>query len=1236
MRAKQTRFAKRTSAGQGGFSLIELMLALLLTAVLVLAIFTVFNAYDKAVMQQEDLVEIQQMGRSALAKMQSDIMMMGRNVETDWGQEAIIYAAPWEFVFNADTDSGLSHPTTTVAFGGPDTPYTPMTAPGSGGAADWPNLSETIRYYLHDAQTSPLSDERDFSWSTLDRVLRRQSYHAADATGTTVTDDIIAFGVRYDSGSSGYYNIANSDPPLRHLVPLFTYWGDFDFNPSTPDTLWGDSNADGHLSDAEIAALLGGSYSFSYTKPDGTTQTVTASNGGAIYLVGTSTNRETTLDINRNGRIDRNILDSVIHRVELNITTMASKPDPSYHHKREYNFHYREAWVRTAVEPRNLNFKNKSDCGGPPTAPTLNTAAVDQCGAQIKLAWSASSDDGAGSNDVQWYEVMRYSSNPSGGSAVGKFLGLIPATGSSAYAYTDFDMATKSTELSTFYYQIVAVDCGDGRTASGTLSATQTQTAVLAPLDGSLYAFDSPCYTNSSMGSITLVWYKPATEPANGEYWIYRADLGADNGTMVNARTFPIAQVPISSFPTSSVPTTSTLFNALATAAETDPNPTLFTWNGYYVYRDEYGNVGRVGGVQPPRQGNQWSGSERNYYYYEVATYNPSTKCLSTPTTQKAGNPYYPLIESQSFDPASTGLGGSVSRARFSPPTITAVSDITQLDWIPGVATNAGLGVTFNASLDQFCPTAANRPNYYYIYRRKASAWPSNVLDTANNDGVFVDAGLLLVFAGVPITSSGTGSPRTYTFSDTATLYDQNTSGDNTHLGATMTANGQPSGFPTSAGYYPIIYPTLGNQTEDLYSYIVAAVNANISTGAPASPWVFGHSLPSSGGFTCNDSCVALPNAASIFSFQASYYGDAYSAYTPANDSIYVSWYWDVKPPDSSSVTLDYCTAPSSNNCVWYTATTLSPGTWATGTRYYMEHPRSLQTSGQFYRYSLNLTCSNGCSHRVMLGADIIGLEPGPVTIRSSSSAYNKTNTPGNIMNACYYENYFAWNDNLAKPAPTSGTTYPRPLLNQTQKDRLWYRIARYEKWNGESGGLTIYCSGYPQWPTKEWLVRADTTSPGVYYADTDVSTYWNYYTGPVVGKLDPRYYPIYWTGLGAWATNTPWWLTYATRTNPAMLTTNYDYLTRFQVQDWGDYLGGQFWDYVPRKFQSIGGSARQRYYCYTIETRIDTSAAGGTPPRDCWLNDTTRNPNAACSGMEITPAAEIRFEGIIPSGCAY
>ena len=1041
---------------QQGFSFVELLIGVVLAAILVAVIYQIFINYKKTVLIQEDVVDAQQAGRIALSRLKEDLMLIGRNVKLDQGQEVLIYAAPWELLFNGDVTPAYGEAAggTQIAYG-PDNSLT-YTVPALGWLPNRADTSaETVHFFIHNPTVPNV--EKHYSFSPYDREVRRQ---INDAPPT-----IVGFGLRYDDGTSAF---AYADG--EHVIPLFTYWGDFDLNPTTTDTLWGDTNGDGKLDTTEIIALLTGRYNWAYQGPSGG---VVLNNlpAGGIFMInngGTYSNDEDLNhnnlldpgeDFNHNGKLDHNILATVIHRVELNLTTISQNPDNAYHHPRDDSYHFRETWINSAVEPRNLARTQIRDCGPPPLPPSSASIVADDCGRDITLTWGRSGDDGIGANDVLWYEVSRKVEPEHGGVADWVYVSMMPASGATSYTWVDGD----TSPYHATQYHVVAVDCGASKSPpTDSNSVIPLAPTPTAPDYHYFYAYDSAAAIPGPTGSITLVWQASLDgglpDPGVIQYWIYRSDPEDVSG----ANDWPIAKVNARvtdpGGPNNTC-TSVTSLEALDIEAHIDcVNQQYWTFGNFYVWHDEVGSPGTFGGAMAPVPGGQFHiGVEPKRYFYYVRAVKPMPgvvgDCISNPTSLQTQCGDYSDV--QSYDCGSAGTG----RARFSPPIRFEVSDATIYGYNPppnNIETTR-FDTTWAASLSEFCNTAnCQKPTWYYMYR---GHYVTTLLEHTNNYSFNWDNQAVLVFKAAQANQlhnyewMDTSDPETYNHDprNTPMYLDLSKHDLEPVVGSTVDDSGR------------LITDWSGVPEGDGYNYIVAAVKTD-SAGNPTTPWGFGASCNVPGTLTSYQSCPgALLNGS--YCEQHSMHGDKYPG-LDGDDSIDV--YFQFSEPPRAGTTIFLYARPWSSGGDWGAPIDqLGPQTWAANTLYTMQQTYAQQVPGTIYEYSIMIQCdvpSGGpvAERRMMLNAVWGACTPG---IPKWCYASTLPGCPADSGPYCDDANRGKVVFYITDTLPVNGQGLENEL-SQTEDQSLWFTIRRFQRYPGQTN--------FPVIAQTQYLIRAD------------------------------------------------------------------------------------------------------------------------------------------------------------------
>ena len=141
----QLKIKTVTAVGHSGFTLVELLVALVISGVLMTAVYTTFQAQQNSYLVQEQVAEMQQNIRAGMDIMVSELRMAGYDVDKNGdntGTAGITVAGADNITFTlvADTD-GVDNNSSTVA--------------------DEPGELKTIKYELYDAYSATDSDHDD-------------------------------------------------------------------------------------------------------------------------------------------------------------------------------------------------------------------------------------------------------------------------------------------------------------------------------------------------------------------------------------------------------------------------------------------------------------------------------------------------------------------------------------------------------------------------------------------------------------------------------------------------------------------------------------------------------------------------------------------------------------------------------------------------------------------------------------------------------------------------------------------------------------------------------------------------------------------------------------------------------------------------------------------------------------------------------------------------------------------
>lgn len=469
-----------------GFTLVEMMIALFVGALLILISYNVLVSQKKSGEAQNHIVNTQQNARMALESLEKELRQAGLNIDDFHGQPVFIDAAPYQIIFNADISSGIyGVPSMNKSQSVPlhdGTLYYPGSYAGEnlGTLEKYNNNAETIRFTL-DRNADGIVDANDRyaeSQNPFDYLLIREE------NGSKF--DVLAYGLR---GREPY-------PDGQLPQPLFKYYGDFAGNGTI--RLWGDSNNNGHLEQAEIAALTA---------------------------------------------VPQNLLGKIVE-VEIAVEAESPTMEAGYvgpHSAGAFKRSYRSIVMQSRVRPRNVGTGSAEfhACGDPPAAPSSLSAAdtPKDAGESITLSFSASSDEQSGERDVKSYSVYR---RPQG-QLEWECIASITATGSSSYSVKDdlHSIAGAPQPGISYYYMATSWDCRPQESNPSNV-AGPIQALPNGPQPPSIVnVFDTPC---DEINEVTVIIRSSTDDKASGgtvaSYSIYRGSSsggGIENKTLIGS-----------------------------------------------------------------------------------------------------------------------------------------------------------------------------------------------------------------------------------------------------------------------------------------------------------------------------------------------------------------------------------------------------------------------------------------------------------------------------------------------------------------------------------------------------------------------------------------------------------------------------------------------------------------------------------------------------------------------------
>jgi len=246
----------RKRHSDAGFTLVELMVSILVLGFILVSFAGLFLLFQRGSAQTKEYTEAQQNTRVALDFITDYLRQAGAHTDYFRGQSAIVYAEPYQLIMNADIDNGRvidgNAPLTAIDRGSMPNKVTPAGATLYFPGDDYDSDAETILFTLDSNMDGAISaadrgddpEEVDLNNRNL-FVLKMFTYGFNRSSGSNV--------VR--TSNLALIRGPNLSPTWIIPQPLFQYYLDHDDDPSTPNTLWGDTDNSGELDTGEIVAL---------------------------------------------------------------------------------------------------------------------------------------------------------------------------------------------------------------------------------------------------------------------------------------------------------------------------------------------------------------------------------------------------------------------------------------------------------------------------------------------------------------------------------------------------------------------------------------------------------------------------------------------------------------------------------------------------------------------------------------------------------------------------------------------------------------------------------------------------------------------------------------------------------------------------------------------------------------------------------------------------------------------
>ena len=240
----------------GGFTLMELLVSILVLGFILVSFAGLFLLFQRGSAQTKEYTEAQQNTRVALDFITDYLRQAGSHTDYFRGQNAIVYAEPYQLVINADIDNGRvidgNAPLTALDRGSAPNRIVPAGATLYTPGEDYDSDAETIFFTLDSSEDGAISakdrgddpEEVDLNNTNL-FVLKMYTYGFNGGIGSNEVREANLALIRGP----------NLSPTWTIPEPLFQYYMDHDDDPSTANVLWGDTDGSGELDTGEILGL---------------------------------------------------------------------------------------------------------------------------------------------------------------------------------------------------------------------------------------------------------------------------------------------------------------------------------------------------------------------------------------------------------------------------------------------------------------------------------------------------------------------------------------------------------------------------------------------------------------------------------------------------------------------------------------------------------------------------------------------------------------------------------------------------------------------------------------------------------------------------------------------------------------------------------------------------------------------------------------------------------------------
>ncbi|HEX7139521.1 MAG TPA: prepilin-type N-terminal cleavage/methylation domain-containing protein, partial [Vicinamibacterales bacterium] len=524
----RTRMSSRHS--QSGFSLVEVLTASAIFAIIFVAALLIYDRSNRMFSQNTQAADMQQSTRVAYEKLLSDVRMAGFDYKRAGVPTSafLTWRASQPYVVGQmvlpSTANGHIYKCTTAGTSG-------ATAPVTWGTTSGATVSDSSVVWTEVGVISAAFDQPDeqieYAWSSAITVRGNYDYEAANDTVhydhgresnlessyfpvvTTGNHEIVTYalvsnapGAANSDAVQFFADVNSSGSPSRTAYPggnaerQVSITGVDLSNNNPPYTLYRFTLADdGSVVRTPLADNIR-SLTFSYFQDAQGTQPLTDSSGNPVTNVGGNGQYDpaTPSTANDANRLTR----GKIRSISVSLVGMNSVQDPKYTDGDAKAPHYRKLTLASTIVPRNLGIVSMQQAANQPPPKPINVAVCSgYCGVAV-LTWTPGdpSTYATGSTGAESYAIA-YDTNHDG-----NYASYFPAGTLTTYA---IDM-TQADLTKQYYFKVYATNSA-GSTPSDIVGPVSLQNATKPAAPSNIAASGS----STPSPHVNLSWKSPLT-----------------------------------------------------------------------------------------------------------------------------------------------------------------------------------------------------------------------------------------------------------------------------------------------------------------------------------------------------------------------------------------------------------------------------------------------------------------------------------------------------------------------------------------------------------------------------------------------------------------------------------------------------------------------------------------------------------------------------------------------------